>query len=109
MDISNKPLLSCGCTAMALKKMKDGSDIWWCVVHDCGEQVPKPDLTRRKARCAYYGKPVKISAYNGNCCNICKGGDICRCEKDSNLNLWFFQYKPDKPYDEYYCACHGCD
>jgi len=102
-------LLKCGCSAMALKKVKGGSDIPWCIIHDCGDQAEKPDLTGRKARCSYYGKPVKRGMYNSNCCDICAKVDVCHCERDSSYDLWFFRYKPNKEYDEFYCACHGAD
>ena len=33
----------------------------------------------------------------------------CHCEEPSDPHLWFFVHKPDKPFDEFYCACHGAD
>ena len=43
-------------------------------------------LEGRKARCAWCNKKV-----------------------DSRWDLAFFEYKPDKEYDEYYCGCGGWD
>lgn len=46
----------------------------------------EPDLTGRKATCAYCGKKV-----------------------NSNKNLPFFEYRPDRDTDSYYCGCGGWD
>ena len=46
----------------------------------------KPDLTGRKARCTDCGEIV-----------------------DSNWNLPFFEYCPDKEYDRFYSGCWGWD
>jgi len=66
-------------------------------------------MSERKARCAEYGKPVKDSSYNGNCCPVCKVGGTCECERPSSEKLWFFKEKPEKEFDEFYCACQGAD
>jgi hypothetical protein len=46
----------------------------------------KPDLTGRKAKCTDCGEIV-----------------------DSNWNLPFFEYCPDKEYDRFYSGCWGWD
>lgn len=33
----------------------------------------------------------------------------CNKKTDSRWDLAFFEYKPDKEYDEYYCGCGGWD
>lgn len=68
--------------------------------------VPEPDMTGRMARCAYYG-----SRTYKNECDICKKqpDQVCHCEQLSTDDLAFFEYKPDKPYDEFYCGCHSWD
>lgn len=33
----------------------------------------------------------------------------CNKKTDSRWDLPFFEYKPDKEYDEYYCGCGGWD
>ena len=43
-------------------------------------------LEGRKARCAW-----------------------CNKKTDSRWDLAFFEYKPNKEYDEYYCGCGGWD
>lgn len=106
------PMLKCGCIANSIHKNDHdglGEDHPSCVIHDCCKVVEMPSLEGRKARCAYYGKKVKVGAYNGNCCNVCKAGGICQCEQPSSPKLWFFQSKPDQEYDEFYCACQGAD
>lgn len=103
--MSNHPILKCGCVAIALSHGKPA-----CPIHDCFEVADEqPKLEGRLARCTYYGKPVKTGMYNSNCCDKCKSGDVCLCEKPSSNNLWFFQHKPDNEFDEFYCACHGAD
>ena len=72
-------------------------------------KMSNTNLENRKARCSYYGKAVKKGMYNSNCCDACKQKEICKCEKDSSPDLWFFRHKPDEEFDEFYCACHGAD
>lgn len=107
ITFEDRPVMKCGCVAMAINQSRGG--IPCCFTHDCDDIGEQPNLDGRIARCAYFGKPVKESSYNGNCCNTCRRGDICRCEKPSSSSLWFFIYKPQEEFDEYYCACHGCD
>jgi len=33
----------------------------------------------------------------------------CDSTAQSGYDLPFFKYKPDEPYDEYYCGCWGWD
>lgn len=79
---SDKPLMKCGHSANATSNDKP-----ICVICGCDELADfQPNLTGRKAKCSY-----------------------CKKEADSNVNLPFFEYKPDKEYDEYYCGCYGWD
>ena len=104
-----RPMMKCGCVAMATYEYK-GEHGATCITHDCYEVAEKqPNLKDRKARCTYYGQPVKGGMRNSNCCSKCNVGDVCRCEEPSSPNLWFFVYRPDEEYDEFYCACHGAD
>jgi hypothetical protein len=110
--MSNNPMMKCGCAAYATHRGSHNGlpeNHPCCIIHGCCETAPEPDLTNRKARCAYYGKPVKTGAYNGNCCDVCAKVAICQCERPSSPNLWFFKHQPDQPYDEFYCACQGAD
>jgi len=83
-------LMKCGHAANG----KDGNSNPVCVI--CLGTTPdartvvqdNPNLTGRKARCTYYGGK-------------------CKSEIDSNFNLPFFNYRPDREYDEYYCGCYG--
>jgi len=59
-----------------------------CVVHDCIEVAESvPDLAGRKASC----------------------GLGCGHERPSSLDLAFFEYRPAKATDSYYCGCRGWD
>lgn len=77
-----KVLMKCGHTANA--ETYDGRP--YCIICGCEEIMPKPDLTKRKARCSFCGKEV-----------------------DSDYNLPFFEYRKDKETDSYYCGCGGWD
>lgn len=74
--------MSCGCRAMAVS-----GDQPKCIVHL--EAVPKdpPDLTGRTASCAYG----------------------CGAKRVSSISLAFFQYRPEKATDHFYCGCSGWD
>lgn len=75
-------LMKCGHTANAESNGKP-----CCVICNCFEiEENKPDLTGRKAICHDCGK-----------------------KRDSSYDLPFFEYKPNEPYDEYYCGCMGWD
>lgn len=51
--------------------------------------VASPDLAGRDARCTYFS--------------------TCRSQLPSNLKLAFFEFRPDRDFDEYYCGCKGWD
>lgn len=79
-------MLKCGCRAVGSLVASDGTRVPYCVVHDCGEVMPDPDLTGRKARCPY-----------------------CRTVRDSTTSLPFFSMRPDHEFDSFYCGCRGWD
>lgn len=84
-------LMKCGCransTCSSNGDMKFDPPIPSCCIHDCIEVAyTQPDLKGRKAICCY-----------------------CKTEVDSKLSLPFFEYKPDKDRDAYYCGCRGWD
>jgi len=107
LTFQDRPVMKCGCVAMTINQSRGG--VPWCLTHDEGEIGEQPDFSGRRARCDYYGQPVKTSMYNSNCCDTCKRGDVCRCEQDSSQKLWFFKHQPEEEYDMFYCACHGAD
>lgn len=79
--------MQCGHTANATSS--DGKPACAiCVGIHPGATEPGPpsDLTGRTARCAYGGIAVP-----------------------SNASLPFFEHRPDKPHDLYYCGCFGWD
>lgn len=83
-----KPMMKCGHIGYA--KDKDGNPC--CAI--CAGSTPdafivednQPNLTGRKARCLY-----------------------CGSLKDSSPDLPFFEYRPDRKFDGYYCGCKGWD
>lgn len=78
-----KPLMKCGHTANAT----DVNGKPCCVICDCDEiENVTPSLAGRKAKCSDCGHIV-----------------------DSDENLPFFRYRPDKECDTYYCGCWGWD
>lgn len=90
-------MMKCGCASQATRRMEDGSRVPSCITHDCIEVAgAPPDLTGRKARCAYYSRPTspRGSYGGGNECNY--GQDKaarCTCEQPSALGLPFFEYQ----------------
>ena len=99
------PMMKCGHTGFALVHL-GGKQYWCCVICECYEPVETPNLTGRKARCDYFGKKTHRSE-----CDACRTFDdgLCHCEEPSASGLAFFQYRPDKEFDEFYCGCHGWD
>lgn len=100
-------ILKCGCFgATTHPREHDGLEANHrsCIIHETCEQVDAPSFEGRRSRCFYYGK----SPYK-NECSECRGKEKCGCEIDSTLKLAFFESKPDKEYDEFYCGCHSWD
>ena len=82
--MANKPRLTCGCTANAVRIMPDDLRVPCCAIHDCMEiDTNPPDLTGRMAECD------------------------CGRRRRSNDKLPFFQYRKNEPVDRYYCGCQG--
>lgn len=86
-----KYLMKCGHTANATSA--DGKPI--CAIclgvkPGADEIAKEADLTGRKARCSYYGSK-------------------CHSIADSNFSLPFFEHRPDREYDSFYCGCWGWD
>lgn len=72
----------------------------------------------RMARCFGYGfaKIKENKAEHRFGCNydcektLAAGGTRCKCERPSaGEQLPFFESKPDRPYDAFYCGCSGWD
>lgn len=87
--MSNPPeMMACGHAANGVKE-PDRNPV--CVICDCEEVVAAPDLTGRVARCSYFKTR-------------------CQSERPStDRGLAFFEHRPDREYDEYYCGCYGWD
>lgn len=87
-------MMACGCRANSYHRKPDGTEEPACVVHaglhpGAYTPVPEPDLSKRRARCAYYKQ--------------------CGQERASTEHPAFFVHKPAEPFDEFYCGCHGWD
>lgn len=87
-------LMKCGHVSNAQLVKENGERIPSCVICACSEIEKKCEgkegLEGRKAICSQHkytvNKPV-----------------------DSHWGLPFFEYRPDKDYDLYYCGCWGWD
>lgn len=86
---SKMPMMACGHTAQGFVGSERTQPV--CVI--CYGITPKalivadaPDLTGRKAVCAY-----------------------CDKEVDSNIDLPFFEHRPHMSRDKYYDGCRGWD
>lgn len=84
----SKILMKCGHIANAVTT--DGKPccaICYGITQDAVIPAEKqPDLTHRKAKCAYCGRIT-----------------------ESREDLPFFSYRPGHEYDSYYCGCGGWD
>jgi hypothetical protein len=103
--VTDHPIMECGCAAATNRVMSDGSTVPSCFTHNTivVAQV-QPDLSGRRARCDYFGKPTRKSE-----CNYGNGREsVCSCEQPSG-QLPFFIHKPTEPFDRFYCGCHGWD
>lgn len=85
--IKPKGLTSCGCSYDMLVE-SDGKFEWCCSAHGQRSELDEQDpLEGRVATCCY-----------GN-----------HAEVDSDYDLPFFQYRPGRSTDTYYCGCEGWD
>ena len=90
-------LMKCGHSTKAVRM---GTDIPVCAIclgitpdAEVVEDSP-PDLSGRRAKCTYRTR---------------RDGTLCTSEQDSSSELAFFEHRPDKPNDAYYCGCWGWD
>lgn len=85
-------MMKCGHAANAQYTDTDGNKKPCCAIcaginsraYEIADDVP--DLSGRKARCSYCGKTT-----------------------ESNFNLAFFEYRPDRETDSFYDGCMGWD
>lgn len=114
----NGPLMKCGHAASAYNATTGQPSCAICLGDPRAEQIEEnpPDLTNRKARCVYFGA---VSGIPGQCSPVMgafghpelntKPRCVCQTEIASNLNLPFFEYRPNEDFDFFYCGCHGWD
>ena len=83
-------LMKCGHVANSYLCTDDGEYKPACAICTCTEVEKDVEdsygLEGRTAKCCYCNKPT-----------------------ESSWKLPFFEYKPDKPNDRYYCGCYGWD
>src|SRR4029077_7656227 len=93
------PILSCGHDATKHFKHswehfhKGSHSPWYCEV--CGSDSPikfRPGLAGRQAKCTYCGALAASDGEQGKYCD-----------------LPFFQHRPERERDSYYCGCRGWD
>lgn len=82
----DNPMMECGHTANAVDENENPVCVICIGIVKGARKVSKeqPNLEDRRAKCAYCGKTT-----------------------DSKLTLPFFEYRPKKEFDEYYCGCRG--
>ena len=105
-------LMKCGHSANSEKVLKDNTRIPACAICGCSEIAEnKPDLTGRKARCAYYGKETYHceTHYPKMLTTNSRGKKCCGSLVDSSYGLPFFKHKPSIKEDEFYCGCMSWD
>lgn len=102
-------ILVCGHSPNAIQTMSNGDKIPACAICDCNEFAETPSLDGRMARCFHYGSPAVKLRDMGGCDTRANRQSPCLCEVPSTFKLWFFEYKADGDFDEYYCGCHGYD
>lgn len=122
--MSETVVLKCGCTANTLRHNRDGTTTPTCI-HGTTEQIEKPSLEGRFAKCAYGGSVVKSNwnlaffEYMGP--GSKEAEEKCECGyyevahtpeiQAHNPLAGCKKFKPAGPakYDRYYCGCYGWD
>ena len=110
MSVEFKPgiMMACGCAAqsMGLKAGEpESARRPACITHSCFDVAATgPDLTDRRARCAYFGK----GGFRSYECNYQKRTGCtrakCTCELPSDAALPFFEYHgPGSPWATTMC------
>lgn len=109
-------ILKCGCVVSGVMTRHKGitydPPIPVCVIHDCIEPAPKPDLAGRWARCSYYsagGFRDYGPIHGGGRCSPHRTLGGCRCLVRSSFELPFFTYLAPESEDGFYCGCAGWD
>lgn len=84
-----KKLMKCGRAQNATVRdfLNNSEEKPICIICGTDQTVDAPDLSGRAARCMYG----------------------CGAHADSKLELPFFEYRPDRELDGYFCGCRGWD
>ena len=89
--MENVVMMKCGHASNSKKILDDGTKVNSCIICRCTEEAESlPSLEGRVAVCGQH-----------------KGGNPK--EVESSWKLPFFEYRPDKENDTYYCGCWGWD
>ena len=109
MSAAHTPMMECGHAANAQNGKGEPSCVICVGIHPGAEKVVAnpPDLSKRTARCSYYGSVPTGRSHEGP--HGCERGKPCMCERPSSSELAFFSHKADKPHDDFYCGCWGWD
>lgn len=99
-----KVMMACGHAANSTQTLNDGTTRPSCIICLCSEVGVQPDLTDRVARCFYFGVKTRK-----NECRVCTRDGFCGCYRPSSMDLAFFEYHPDKEFDDFYCGCQSWD
>ena len=116
------PMMSCGCAANAQRRLAiTGEQIPCCMIHDCTDVVPAPDLTERQARCGC-GKlvasdPDKAAFYEFRGIGSRYATDLCECGYTKSAHekphiaakCQNFIARGPHEFDSFYCGCRGWD
>ena len=105
-----KPMMKCGHAANAVEGKTGKPSCVICVgIHPGAMEIDDspPDLSKRKARCLYHGSIPRGGLHESN--YGCKRGEACNCERPSDSKLPFFEHRPNREHDAFYCGCWGWD
>lgn len=119
--VQTMPLMKCGHVAQGLDSKGNPVCAICYGIREGATEVAEPaPLEGRKARCVYYGSPIKTPGeYHGSECAECNAryreaampgyrvSIACQCECESSTSLPFFEYCPDNLFDRFYCGCHS--
>lgn len=83
---ADRPMMGCGHAANATHNGQPCCVICFGIHKGASTIAETPDLNGRTAKCA-----------------------SCKNSRPSNVNLAFFEWRPTKAEDLYYCGCQGWD
>lgn len=87
-DLSKRPMMKCGHAANAVDRGGKPCCVICVGIHSGAEEIDDnpPSLTERMAECPY-----------------------CSRKRASSADLAFFEHRPNRVTDSFYCGCRGWD